>query len=88
MSDKDFSCYYCGGEIISQRQDVDFRWGEELVVVKDVPVLICNQCGEKYYSARISEKLDGIVARRKKAKEFLKIPVFKWSHIAGIPEFA
>lgn len=78
MSKKDFSCYYCDGEVISKKQDVDFRWGGNLFVVKNVPVLVCNQCGEKYYSAKVSEKLDRIAATEQEAKDFIKVPVFDW----------
>ena len=72
MSEKKFSCYYCGGETTSQKEDVDFRWGEELFVVRDVPVLVCKQCGEKYYSAKVSAKLDRIATKRQEAKSLFE----------------
>lgn len=82
MSKDIFSCFYCGGEIRSQKQNVDFRWGGDLFVVKNVPVFVCQQCGEKYYASKVSEKLDHIVQKKQIAKEFVKVPVFQWESIS------
>jgi len=42
-------CYFCKGKIEEKRVRVDFRWGDELVVIEDVPAEVCQQCGEKYF---------------------------------------
>jgi YgiT-type zinc finger domain-containing protein len=36
----------CGGNIISERRDVDFG----PVVVKNMPVGVCEVCGEEYHN--------------------------------------
>jgi len=73
-------CYFCKGKTKIKNVDVDFRWGEKLFVVKDVPVEICSQCGERYYSAEVSKKLDGLVKKqgslRSKPKQVIEVPVF------------
>ncbi|MBI2327243.1 type II toxin-antitoxin system MqsA family antitoxin [Candidatus Curtissbacteria bacterium] len=62
--------------------NVDFRWKDKLFVVKNVPVEVCNQCGEKYYSAEISKKLDDFVKKQSESKirpqNTIQVPVFNW----------
>ncbi len=74
-------CYFCKGKTKIKNVDVDFRWGDKLFVVKDVPVEVCNQCGERYYSAKVSKRLDDFVktnSRLKKPQQILEVPVFNW----------
>lgn len=32
-----------------------FERGETVLVVRDVPALVCNQCGDSYYDADVTE---------------------------------
>jgi YgiT-type zinc finger domain-containing protein len=76
------NCYFCKGKTEIKNIDVDFRWGNKLFVVKNVPVEVCTQCGERYYSAEVSKKLDELV--KKEAKSTIKpqmtieVPIFNW----------
>ncbi|MDO8487160.1 MAG: type II toxin-antitoxin system MqsA family antitoxin [Candidatus Curtissbacteria bacterium] len=76
------SCYFCKGKTEIKIVDVDFRWGDKLFVVKNVPIEVCSQCGERYYSAEISKKLDTLVkkqaAEKVKAQTIIRVPVFNW----------
>lgn len=76
------NCYFCKGKTKIKNVDVDFRWGDKLVVVKNVPVEVCEQCGERYYSAEISKKLDELVKNQKSSKikpqKILQVPVLAW----------
>jgi len=75
-------CCFCKGKTEIKNIDVDFRWGDKLFVVKNVPVEVCSQCGEKYYSAKISKKLDNLVKKQKSSKikprQVIQVPVFNW----------
>lgn len=77
-------CYFCGGKTIIKKIDVDFRWGDKLFVIQNVPVEICTKCGERYYSAKVSSKMDKIVQKSLKSKEIkpkevLEVPVFNFA---------
>lgn len=76
------NCYFCKGKTKIKNVDVDFRWGDKLVVVKNVPVEVCSQCGERYYSSEISKKLDELVKKQREAKikpqKILQVPVLSW----------
>lgn len=75
-------CYFCKGKTEIKNIDVDFRWGDKLYVVKNVPVEVCTQCGERYYSARVSKKLDNLVKKQELSKirpqHVIEVPVFNW----------
>ena len=76
------NCYFCKAKTKIKKVDVDFRWGDKLFVVKNVPLEVCSQCGEKYYSAEISKKLDDIVKKNNESKlqaeQVIEVPVFNW----------
>ncbi|MGH9856840.1 MAG: type II toxin-antitoxin system MqsA family antitoxin, partial [Acidobacteriota bacterium] len=42
-------CTYCGGEVIEQTIDYDYRRKKNLMIVSNVPAGVCRQCGEKYF---------------------------------------
>ena len=74
-------CYFCKGTTEIKNVDVDFRWGDKLFVIKNVPVEVCTQCGERYYSAEVSKRLDELVQNSEsnpKSQTTIKVPVFNW----------
>ena len=79
---KSMKCHFCKGNTEIKNVDVDFRWGDKLFVIRDVPVKVCSQCGERYYSAEISKKLDELVkensSKNTKPTQILEVPVFNW----------
>jgi YgiT-type zinc finger domain-containing protein len=42
------------------RHDFMARIGDEIIVVKDVPALICDTCGEVEYALEVSREIDRI----------------------------
>lgn len=74
-----YKCYFCQGKTKIKNVKVDFRWGNKLFVVEDVPVEICSQCGERYYSAEVSKRLDELVKKSsQKPQKILEVPVYSW----------
>ena len=52
----------CGsGKMREGRHDFMARAGDEIVVVKDVPALICDTCGEVEYTLETSREIDAIM---------------------------
>jgi len=69
------TCYFCGrGVLEEQRVTVDFRWGDKLVIIENVPAKVCNECGERYYSAKVVREMEQIVKGGRKERE-LCVPV-------------
>lgn len=75
-------CFFCKGKTKIKKVDVDFRWKGKLFVVKSVPVEVCSQCGERYYSAEVSKKLDEIIKKKDsktlRFQKTLEVPIFNW----------
>lgn len=55
------NCDFCRGELAAGQTTLEFWRGEELLVIRDVPADVCQQCHEAYLSAAISERLDHFV---------------------------
>ena len=51
-------CYLCGGKLKQKNISIARYWGRQLVALNDVPALVCTQCGEKYFEAKVSAKID------------------------------
>ena len=76
-------CDFCGGELNSQVIDLDLRVSGELLVCEGLPAEVCKQCGEKYFSAAVSEKIDRFLEtyRRTKPSRYLPTPVYSKGQI-------
>ena len=74
-------CYYCGAKLKEEETDIIRYWGKEPFALNNVPTLICSQCGERYYSAKVAKKIDKIILNQKsikKSPKILEVPVFNW----------
>ena len=62
-------------------QEVTYRieLQDKLIVVENVPVKVCIQCGEKLYSAETVERLQQTVWEQKAPSKVLSTPVFDFS---------
>ncbi len=54
-------CTFCKGKPDKGTTEFLARAGGEVVVIKDVPAYVCEQCGEAYYTPDISRKIDGVM---------------------------
>jgi YgiT-type zinc finger domain-containing protein len=69
-------CPVCGG-IKSESGTsftVDYKIG--VVVIRDVPATVCQQCGEEWISDAVSEKLEQIVNIAKQQKQEILVANF------------
>ena len=70
--------FFCKGKVAQERVNVDFRWGENLVVIEDVPAGVCCQCGEKYFDAEVYKDMEKLVKGRATPFKRLTIDVIKF----------
>ncbi len=59
-----FKCEYCDGIVEKKITTEEFRHKETLVILKNVPVGICNKCKNRSYSAEVLEKLGKALLNR------------------------
>lgn len=51
-------CFYCGSGLKKEKVDIARYWGKDLIAINDVPALICRRCGERFFEAKVSKKID------------------------------
>ena len=61
-------CALCNGKLEEGTTEFMARASGEVVIINNVPALVCEQCGEAYYSLETSRKIDAVMneAHRKK----------------------
>ncbi len=75
-------CYFCKGRVVQEKVNVDFRWGQKLKVIEDVPAGVCQQCGEKYFQAAVYKVMEKLAASRAKPVARLTIDVVQFKEVA------
>jgi YgiT-type zinc finger domain-containing protein len=68
-------CYYCGGAGEEKIQTHKSHREQQLILVENVPMGVCNQCGERYTLPEVAGRIDKIAQEMKPAKT-VEIPVY------------
>lgn len=56
-------CHVCGGEMHETRSDMPFKLDRtRIVIIKDLPVLQCAECGEHAFSDPVMAKIEATLA--------------------------
>ena len=74
MKEKE-KCQFCGGNLEDKKTNVDLRVKGELIIFEDVPAKVCDQCGEKYFSAEVYAGLERMVKEKHKIKKEVHVQV-------------
>jgi YgiT-type zinc finger domain-containing protein len=54
----DFPCEHCSGTVREKRLDREaIRHKNDFVILEDVPVGVCDQCGSRYYHASVLKRV-------------------------------
>jgi len=77
-------CDICGGELSAGKTGLEIWRGENLVVIRDIPADVCQQCGESYLSPDISEKIDYFLENYQSYRPVRYIPVPEFSAAQAI----
>ena len=76
------SCHMCGvDEDAIEAQDVTYHtmFRGKLIVVENVPARVCQQCGETYFPAATSKRLEKIVWQQDEPFRLIEVPVFDYA---------
>jgi len=57
-------CYFCRGAVTQQEITIDYRWGDTLSIIKNVPAGVCQQCGEKYLASGVYKELEKLAKNK------------------------
>ena len=67
-------CMYCkSGEFVESLTTHVVNHKNCLIIIKNVPCMECEQCGEKYYSDEVAKHLDRIVSAAKKMTQEISV---------------
>ncbi|MDP2625839.1 MAG: type II toxin-antitoxin system MqsA family antitoxin [Candidatus Rokubacteria bacterium] len=67
-------CVHCGGQVQERTATREVRWQGELFLVEQVPMGVCNQCGERFLKPDVAKAIDKLLQTRKATRTAL-IPV-------------
>lgn len=71
-------CMYCkGGEFFDSTTTHVVNYKNCLIIIKNVPCVECEQCGEKFYTDEVAEILDKIVSAAKKFSQEISVIDYK-----------
>ncbi len=54
-------CCFCDGKMKKGITNLVIKVDEEIISIKDVPALICENCGERYFTPEVSKKIDEVM---------------------------
>lgn len=74
-------CSFCGGEVKEEVTEPDYRYKGTWYVFREVPVGVCQQCGEKYLVAGTAKAIEHEIRTRKEWRETVSIPVTTFNKI-------
>ena len=77
-------CSFCGNEEFKQMStQYIYQRNGELMVVDDVPTLVCTYCGEKYYNVRtlkqIEKRFEAIYTKGESPSRQVSVPLESWN---------
>jgi|GEM_PF-1255554 len=78
MATKYDRCDYCSGNVRGKRVTVDLRIKGKLYVFENVPVGVCQKCGERYYRGPVLERLKELASHKNSSKKKFKCRDLIW----------
>ena len=75
-------CDFCDGTLTPRTVTVDWRRGGRLVVIENVPALVCNHCGERYYAQAVMRQMEEIAKSKRSRGRTIKVQVAKFQTVA------
>lgn len=67
----------CKYKLKTKKVNIARFWGKKLIALGGVPALICQKCGERFFEAKVSAKVDEKIQQilsKKIASENINVP--------------
>ena len=69
-------CANCGQHTLSEHLVTrSFGKGNDLLLVENIPLLICGNCGESYFTAETMHEIERVKTHRRALATSRKVPV-------------
>jgi YgiT-type zinc finger domain-containing protein len=69
-------CADCGGELEKKNITHIAEWQGEAFILENVPAKVCRRCGHVWFSSRVAEAIDRILAEKPKPSAVKEVPVY------------
>jgi YgiT-type zinc finger domain-containing protein len=67
----------CGGAKASGTTTYTVDLGSGVIVVRDVPAMVCEQCGEEWLGAQTARTLESLVEAARRSKRQVEVVTFE-----------
>lgn len=74
-------CLICQGKMEEKQITHDIRVGDQLIVLKNVPALVCKQCGEILLKPETVDKIITIAKSKVKTTKKVVVPVVEFEKV-------
>ena len=71
------NCIECGHKVIAKNKTYVANLDNCVIVIKNVPALVCEYCNEVYYTDDVSEKIENITYKLKDIIDDIAVVDFK-----------
>lgn len=78
MQNKYSDCFYCGGIVEEKLMLREIRWDDQLFIIENVPMGVCNQCGEKVIKPKVAKVIDQIIEEEREPAKTIQVPVYQY----------
>jgi YgiT-type zinc finger domain-containing protein len=69
------ACEYCGGAVVEREPTVNRRINGKLQVFENVPVGVCQQCGNRVFKGPVLMRMLRLAKSKRRVKRVLRVPV-------------
>ncbi|NKQ35076.1 MAG: YgiT-type zinc finger protein [Chloroflexi bacterium] len=69
-------CEYCHGVIVEKRVTVHRKVQGHYVLIENVPVGVCVECGARYYAANILKMIEESARGKRQMEREIVVPVY------------
>lgn len=74
-----FHCHVCGSTESSEKLvDSTFNINDKLIVIENIPAIVCERCGDKTFSLETAEKVRLIAQDRVRPTKTIEVEVFAY----------
>jgi YgiT-type zinc finger domain-containing protein len=54
-------CYNCGSKVVEKTTELEKNFNGRIYFISDVPVMVCEECGESYVDRPILNKVEAML---------------------------
>ncbi len=70
------TCEYCGGNLVEKRVTWHRKVKGHYVLIENVPVGVCIECGTRYFAANVLKTIEERVRGRRQVDREILVPMY------------